>query len=269
MAGRPGADPREVARLNRQAWDRQVEQGNEWTRPVSPEQVAAARRGDVRVLLTPIRPVPADWLGPLAGARVLALASAGGQQGPLLAAAGAHVTVLDNSPRQLEQDRRVGERESLDLRLELGLMTDLSRFPDAAFDLVFHPCSNVFVPDVRPVWGEAARVLRPGGRLLAGITNPLVYLFDEDAEDAGELVVRHPLPYSDLEHASEETLARKRDAGTPLEFSHSLEAQLGGQLEAGLVLTGLYEDGQPGRELGRWTPLYLATRAEKPGRREP
>jgi len=29
------------------------------------------------------------------------LASGGGQQGPVLAAAGAHVTVFDNSPRQL------------------------------------------------------------------------------------------------------------------------------------------------------------------------
>ena len=35
---------------------------------------------------------------------------------------------------------------------------------DESFDVVFHPVSNVFAPRVRPVWQEAFRVLRPGGR---------------------------------------------------------------------------------------------------------
>lgn len=256
-----------VTAWNRDAWNRRVDEHDRWTLPVSPEEVAAARAGDVRVVLTPVRRVPDAWLGPLAGADVLGLAASGGQQAPLFAAAGARVSVLDNSPRQLEQDRFVAEREGLSLRLELGRMSDLSRFDDASFDLVFHPVSNVFVPDVRPVWREVARVLRPGGRLLAGIANPANYLFDEAAEDRGELVVRHRLPYSDLEALTPEELEAKRRAGVPLEFSHSLEDQLGGQLEAGLVLTGLYEDGHPGRELDRWMPPFLATRAEKPAGR--
>ena len=45
--------------------------------------------------------MPRDWFGVLAGARVLALASSGGQQAPLLAAAGAIVTVHDLSAAQL------------------------------------------------------------------------------------------------------------------------------------------------------------------------
>src|SRR5205085_1973198 len=101
-----------------------------------------------------------DWFPPVAGLEVLCLASGGGQQGPILAAAGARVTVFDNSPNQLAQDRLVADREGLALETVRGDMADLAAFPDARFDLIVHPCSNMFVPDVRPVWREAFRVLR-------------------------------------------------------------------------------------------------------------
>jgi hypothetical protein len=94
---------------NSRAWDRQVERGNRWTIPVGPEEVAGARRGDWWVVLTPTRPVPADWFPPLPGLAVLCLASGGGQHGPILDAAGANVTVLDDSPVQLARDRLVAD----------------------------------------------------------------------------------------------------------------------------------------------------------------
>ncbi len=179
---------------NAAAWDREVERGNPWTIPASPEEIAAARAGRWRIVLTPTWPIPHDWLPPLPGLDILALASGGGQQGPILAAAGARVTALDNSPAQLAQGRLVAEREGLDLRSVRGDMSVLDAFGDESFDAVVHPVSNCFVPDVRPVWREAFRVLRPGGVLLAGFGNGLVYLFDWVAMDAGELVVRHRLP---------------------------------------------------------------------------
>jgi len=253
----------DVVRHNRTAWDREVEHGNPWTVPVTSDDVAAARRGEWNVVLTPAKPVPREWFGPLSGTRLLALASGGGQQAPILAAAGARVTVLDNSPRQLARDEEVARRDGLDVRAELGEMTDLSRFPDASFDLIFHPVSNLFVPDVRPVWREAARVLAPGGALLAGFCNSVLFMFDADADERGEVVLKHRLPYSDLASLPRAELDRRIARSEPLEFGHSLQDQIGGQIEAGLVLTGFYEDGFPGRAVDAWTPTFIATRATK------
>jgi len=249
---------------NRAAWNRLVDSSNEWTVPVSPEAIAAARRGNWEVLLTPTRAVPHAWFGALAGLRLLCLASGGGQQGPILAAAGAQVVVFDNSPRQLDQDRFVARRDGLDLATVEGDMRDLSAFGDGSFDLVFHPVSNLFVPEVRPVWREAHRVLRPGGRLLAGFVNPLQYIFDWARSEKGELVVRHTVPYSDLSSLAEEERRHWIAAGEPLEFGHTLEDQIGGQLEAGLALIGFYEDVDPKHVLSHYIASFIATLAFRP-----
>jgi SAM-dependent methyltransferase len=249
---------------NRAAWDRQVEAKNEWTVAVDRAAIDAARRGDWQVVLTPSKPAPRDWFGDLKGRDVLCLAAGGGQQGPILAAAGGRVVVFDNSPRQLDQDRLVAERDGLDLTTVEGDMRDLSAFGDRSFDLVFHPCANLFVPDIRPVWRETFRVLRPGGGLLAGFVNPLQYIFDWERSEKGELVVRHAIPYSDLTSLSDEERRRWTDAGQPVEFGHTLEDQIAGQLEAGFVLTGFYEDIDPKHVLSRYIASFIATRAVRP-----
>jgi SAM-dependent methyltransferase len=254
----------DIVAYNRRAWDRQVEKGNRWTIPVGPEAIAAARRGEWEVVLTPTKPVPRTWFPPLSGLAVLCLASGGGQQGPILAAAGANVTVFDNSPAQLERDRLVAEREKLDIKTVQGDMADLSAFPDGSFGLVFHPCSNCFVPDVRRVWREAARVLRPGGVLLAGFTNPALYIFDDALAEQGQLVVRHAVPYSDLTSLTDEERRRYIDKDEPLIYGHTLDDQIGGQLDAGLLLAGFYEDRDPGHVLANYLPAFIATRAIKP-----
>jgi SAM-dependent methyltransferase len=256
--------PDDILAYNRQAWDRQVERSNPWTLPVGPEKVARARRGDWQIVLTPTKPVPAEWFPPLVGLDVLCLASGGGQQGPILAAAGASVTVYDNSPAQLAQDRTVADREGMTIETVLGDMAHLSVFPEARFDLIVHPVSNVFVPDVRPVWKESFRVLKPGGSLLAGFMNPVQFLFDDIALGRGELRVVHRIPCSDLDNPSEEEFARLAEEGRPLEFGHTLCDQIGGQLAAGFVLTGFYEDIDPESILGQYITSYVATRALKP-----
>jgi SAM-dependent methyltransferase len=182
----------------------------------------------------------------------------------VLAAAGAQVTVVDNSPAQLAQDRLVAEREALPLTIVEGDMRDLSMFDDARFDLIVHPCSNMFVPEVRPVWKEAFRVLRGGGALLSGFYNPAYFIFNPLAEEQGRLEVRHRLPYSDVTSLNDDERKHYTDRGEPLVFGHTLEDLVGGQLAAGFVLTGFYEDYCPEAALSRFMPVLLATRTAKP-----
>ena len=118
----------DVRDYNRRAWNKQVERKSEWTIPVSADLISAARQGQWHIILTPTKPVPKEWFPEMQGRDVLCLASGGGQQTPILAAAGAKVTVLDNSPKQLAQDRLVAERDSLAITTIEGNMIDLSMF---------------------------------------------------------------------------------------------------------------------------------------------
>lgn len=254
----------DVRSYNREAWNREVEEGkNRWTQPVSPEIVEKARQGEFGILLTENILVPKRWFPPLPGAEVLCLASGGGQQGPVLAAVGAKVTVFDNSPAQLKQDQLVAERETLTIRTVEGDAADLSVFLDESFDLIFNPCSTVFMADVRAVWRECARVLRPGGILMTGSMNPVHYIFDLFRMDQGILEVAHQIPYSDLTSLSKEDLDEQLEKGLPVEFGHSLTDLLGGQLDAGFVITDMYEDSMLESPLHNYHPSYIATLAVK------
>ena len=252
---------------NSKAWDRYSEDGIEWSIPVGAEDIARARDGDWEVILTPLKPVPRDWFGDVRGKDILCLASGGGQQSPILAAAGAHVTSFDASAKQLEKDKFVATRENLEIRLEHGDAADLSRFAGASFDLIFNPCSSCFMADVEAVWRECFRVLRPGGALLTGFNNPIIYVFDVEAEEKeGVLKFRYKLPFSDAKDLSESEKRARIERGEPFEFSHSLDAQIGGQIAAGFLIAGFYEDwwNDEARLLNKYAPTFMATRAIKP-----
>jgi SAM-dependent methyltransferase len=257
----------DIRHYNRKAWDKQVADGSRWTVPVDAAVIAAARAGEWSIILTPTVPVPRQWFPPSTDVDVLCLAAGGGQQAPVLAAAGMRVTLLDNSPAQLAQDKLVAEREGLDLTIVAGDMADLGDFAAASFDVIVHPVSNCFVADVHPVWREAYRVLRPGGVLLAGMMNPVYYIFDYEKMTAGELVVRHALPYADTGSLDAAALEAHLATGDPVEFSHTLEDQLGGQVAAGFRISGFYEDSfgpEDNCALNRYLPAMFATCAVKP-----
>ncbi len=258
----------DVVALNRRAWDRQSDLATSpWVLPVDAETIARARAGDWSLILTPTKTVPADWFTDVRGKQILCLASGGGQQAPVLAAAGAHVTSFDNSSAQLEKDRSVARREGLELRTEQGDMVDLSRFDASRFDLIFHPVSNVFSPQVKAVWLECFRVLKPGGRLLAGFMNPAFFLFDHDAiEQGAPLQVRFSLPFADTDVRSARQIEQRVARGEAIEFSHSLDDQIGGQLEAGFMLAGFYEDrwDDAATPLNSYMPTSMATLAIRP-----
>ncbi|HME54710.1 MAG TPA: class I SAM-dependent methyltransferase [Candidatus Lokiarchaeia archaeon] len=258
-----------ILQYNREAWDKEVERGtNDWTIPVSHDVIERARQGELNIYLTPRKMVPASWFPNLIGCETLCLASGGGQQAPLLAAAGANVTLVDLSPKQLDIDRQVADRENLTITTIQGDMGDLSMLADNAFDLIVHPVSNVFVPSVLPVWREAARVLKDGGIMLASFANPVVYLFDSKHLEKNRLVVSHKIPYSpynDDARAETEVLLRH---SSPLEFGHTLQDQIGGQTDAGFAITGFYEDNNRDNvysKLDDLIPIYIATRAIKRG----
>lgn len=254
----------DVRSYNREAWNREVEGGeNRWSQPVSAETITRAKTGQFSIVLTENKPVPMEWFPAIAGADVLCLASGGGQQGPVLAAAGARVTVFDNSPAQLKQDQLVAARELLSLITVEGDAADLSMFADQSFDLVFNPCSTVFMQDVRTVWKECARVLRLGGILMTGSMNSVHYIFDLYKADEGILEVTHSIPYSDLTSIPHEDLDELIEKGLPVEFGHSLTDLLGGQCDAGFVITDMYEDYMMDSPLHKYHPSYIATRALK------
>lgn len=258
-----------VVEHNRRAWDHEASSGGQWSQPVSPEVITEARRGNWSVLLTPKTPAPRSWFPDLKGIRLLALASGGGQQVPVFAAAGAKVTSFDNSQVQLDLDRQVADREGLDIRYEQGDMADLSHFEDASFDFIFHPVSNCFVEDVRPAWKECYRVLAPGGTLIAGFFNPVAFMPDYADALEGKIRIRHAIPYSDLTSISEEerlALVEKDRGSGQLVFGHSLTDQIGGQTDAGFHIIGFKEDywTDEAIPLNKFTPTFIQTRALKP-----
>ncbi len=253
----------DVRAYNRDAWNKEVKDGNRWTQPVSSEVIAKARQGEFSVELTENIPVPQRWFPLLKGADVLCLASGGGQQGPVLAAVGARVTVFDNSPAQLKQDQLAAEREALSLKTAEGDAADLSMFADESFDLIFNPVSTVFMPDVRAVWKECYRVLRHGGILMTGFMNPVHYLFDWAKAEAGILEAVYSIPYSDLTSIPKEDLDELVEKGLPIEFGHSLTDLIGGQCGAGFAITDMYEDYMLDSLLHNYHPNYIATRAVK------
>lgn len=225
--------------VNARTVDRWVDGGWVWGTPITAGDCKSVRRGDWDVLLTPRTPVPKEWFPAFPGTRILGLASGGGQQMPVFAMLGAQCTVMDYSDRQLENERMVAKREGFDIDIVKGDMTLDFPFEDGAFDLIFHPVSNIYVEDVHHVWRECFRVLRRGGVLLSGLDNGLAYLFDVDK--VGEpLVVNNTLPFNPLKNPEQMEKSLKDDGG--IQFSHTFDDQIGGQLKAGFIIVDAYED---------------------------
>lgn len=179
--------------INAQTIDRWIEEGWEWGQPISHETYLKAAEGEWDMLLTPTKPVPHEWFGTLKGKKVLGLASGGGQQMPIFAALGAECTVLDYSPKQLESERVVAQREGYEIRIIRADMTKPLPFGDEEFDLIFHPVSNCYVQEVKPIFKECYRILKHGGVLLGGYDNNVNYLVDED-----EKTIIHTMPFDPL-----------------------------------------------------------------------
>jgi ubiquinone/menaquinone biosynthesis C-methylase UbiE len=158
----------------------------------------------------------------------------------------------------------VANRDNLNINLEQGDMRDLSRFNNETFDFIFHPVSNCFIDNVQKVWSECYRVLKPGGVLIAGFGNPISYIFDlYEWEKNNKLIVRNTIPYSDIEHLPKEQLEERIQKKDTLAFGHSLQSQIGGQIDAGFVISGFYEDKLVNGLLDNYIDTFIATKAIK------
>jgi len=243
--------------INAKTIDKWIAEGWEWGIPITHEIYENAKNGKWDVLLTPTKPVPHDWLGDIKGKKLLGLASGGGQQMPIFAAAGAICTVLDYSPKQIESERMLAQQEGYEIEILQEDMTKPLPFKDETFDIIFHPVSNCYIEDVNSVFKECYRVLKKGGILLCGLDNGINFLVDDQ-----EKTIVNRMPFNPLKNSEQMQLLIDTDCG--VQFSHTIEEQIGGQLKAGFTLTDLYEDTNGSgylHELNIYT--FLATKAIK------
>ena len=214
---------------NRAAWDRLAKQQNRLAKPARDED-----------FVDPLRFVDAaGWLGPdISERRVLCLAAGGGRHGPLYAAAGADVTVVDLSPAMLALDESVARKRNLRLRTIEASMDDLSDLATDQFEIVIHPVSTCYVPDVAPVYREVARVLKIGGIYISQHKQPTSLQATVDPHE-GKFYLEH---YYYSEEPLRPTVKPNlvREEGT-LEYIHRWEQLIGKMCRAGFVIEALLE----------------------------
>lgn len=257
-------DKDSIIKHNRNAWNREVQLGNKACIPVSKNVIENAKSGKIKLSLTPNKEIPRNWFPEsLLNIRVLCLAAGGGQHAPIFSSAGAIVTLLDNSPKQLEQDLSVAIENNLEIKSILGDMTNLSCFGNNSFDLIVLPLSNQFIPNPQLVWDESYRVLCKGGILIAAFMNPQTYTFDHEKKKDGLCELKYPIPYSDLTSISEDERCEFYGKEEPIEFGHSLDSQIGGQLTTGFHMVGFYSDRSDKDISSVFIPTYYVTKSIK------
>ena len=243
--------------FNAKTIDSWCDSGWEWGKSITHEEYENAKKGKWNVLLTPTKYVPHEWFGELRGKNLLGLASGGGQQIPIFSALGACCTVLDYSTAQCDSERLLADKEGYEVNVVQADMSKALPFDDETFDIIFHPVSNCYVEEVKPIFKECYRILKKGGILLCGLANGFGYIFDET-----ECNIKYKLPFNPLKDPVAYEDSIKNDWG--ITFSHTIEEQIGGQLEAGFVLTNLYEDPSGSGMLHEYNvPTYIATRSIK------
>ncbi len=253
----------ELLRTNRRVYDKMADRGDPLCRPASDQELA-----------NPLATVDAaGWLGPsIRGQNLLCLAAGGGRQSSLYSAAGANVTVVDLSGAMLELDRQTAARRGFSIRLFEASMDHLSMLRDGEFDIVIHPVSSCYVPNVAPVFAEVARVTRPGGIYISQHKQPTSLQSSIDPNRDGYWI-KHayyrdaPIPPPDSVSPASQRL-RERGA---VEFLHRWEELIGGICRSGFVIEDLSEPMHASADAARGTfaerakfiPPYVRIKARR------
>ncbi len=251
---------KKYVKLNQAMWNNVSRRnGSPYTLPLTREEFKAAKENDLSVALTVGKTVPLKWFKKAKGNKLLGLACGGGQQGPIFAAKGYDTTIMDFSKEQLAKDALIAKRENLKINTVLADMTKRFPFEDETFDIIFCPVSNVFIADLENMWNECYRVLKHGGLLMVGYMNLCIYMYDgDDVWDYPnkELLLKYSLPFDPRK--LEEQGKKKINPENGYEFSHTLEAQIGGQLKGGFVMVDFYESKDERNRLTKYGSDYLA-----------
>jgi ubiquinone/menaquinone biosynthesis C-methylase UbiE len=228
----------DVAAFNQARWQALAEANALYTRPLLDLDAGSAQA----------RVDPDGWLGDLHGKRVLCLAGGGGQQSAAFALLGAEVTVVDLSAAQIARDIQVAAHYGVRIRAIEGDMRDLSMLEAGAFDLVQHAYSVNFVPDVRVVFEQVARVLRPGGLYHLMFANPFTLAINpRDWTGEGYLLKQPYLDGTPIQ-SEDEVWVYGRDSTAettpppipgPREYRHTLSTVVNGLVEHGFSIQRL------------------------------
>ena len=203
----------------------------------------------------------------VAGLNVLCLASGGGWQSILYAAAGANVTVVDLSESMLRLDTREAKRRRFRVQTVHTSMDDLSMFADESFDIVHQPVSSCYVPDLKPVYAGIARVLRSHGLYISQHKQPVSLQISHRSERQQFVIGvenyhEGPLPQQ------QDTAYRESGA---TEYLHRLDQIVGDLCLAGFVIEDLREPKRADYKVdvshfgyrGRFVPPYVRMKARR------
>lgn len=231
----------DVGALNKRHWERMVRQGCGFTRPWLNLDRALLHQyvtGQLDPVPLPLIEIyPPSVLTNVEGKDVLCLASGGGQQSAVFGLLGARVTVVDLAEGQLEGDRAAAAHYGYQVTTVCADMRDLPAIGDDAFDLVYQAPSMAYVPDVRPVYDEAFRVLRSGGIYRVCFTNPATEFVDWNSWDGhGYRITK---PYSEPMERGEED-----ETGGSIQFRHAMADIFNGLIATGFVVQQVMDDPQ-------------------------
>ena len=244
---------------NRTAWDARVQGGKRFTVAATNEEMERPLE-----ILDPL-----GWLGgDITDKRILCLGAGGGRHGPMLAQAGARVTVVDISPEMLRLDTELAEAKGLQVETIETSIDDLSMLPEAAYEAVMQPVSTCYVPDIRLAYHELARVMMPGGVYISRHKQPTNLQVDLAPTPQGFLI-DSPY-YLDGPLSPAKRLGPHREQGT-MEFLHQWGDLLGGLCESGFVIEAVTEpkfsdpSAQPGsfEYRGQFIAPYIQLRARR------
>jgi malonyl-CoA O-methyltransferase len=129
---------------------------------------------DLNPLVALEEPVVREAVGPVGGLEVLDLGCGTGRHALWLAGAGARVTAVDFSEGMLAEARR--KPGASGVRFQVHDLREALPFGAACFDRVVSGLVLEHLSDLRFVFGEARRVLRPRSRAVVSAMHPAMFL---------------------------------------------------------------------------------------------